>query len=98
MADEIQNGAEATSEQPAPQFAIQRVYTKDISFETPNSPGIFQKSLDIININPDAFVTTTGFHIGKHHQNYSILEGYNQEIEDKLLEKVNLKTNGYSLF
>ena len=23
------------------QFAIQRIYTKDISFETPNSPGIF---------------------------------------------------------
>jgi preprotein translocase subunit SecB len=43
MADEIQNGAEATTEQQAPQFAIQRVYTKDISFETPNSPAIFQK-------------------------------------------------------
>ncbi|MGB2741804.1 MAG: protein-export chaperone SecB [Cognaticolwellia sp.] len=43
MADENQNGAEATTEQQAPQFAIQRVYTKDISFETPNSPEIFQK-------------------------------------------------------
>ncbi len=30
-------------EQAAPQFNIQRVYTKDLSFETPNSPGIFQK-------------------------------------------------------
>lgn len=39
MADENQNPAE----QAAPQFAIQRVYTKDISFETPNSPAIFQK-------------------------------------------------------
>lgn len=26
-----------------PQFAIQRIYTKDISFETPASPAIFQK-------------------------------------------------------
>lgn len=44
MADEIQNGAEGTTEQAAaPQFAIQRVYTKDLSFETPNSPAIFQK-------------------------------------------------------
>jgi preprotein translocase subunit SecB len=25
------------------QFALQRVYTKDISFETPNSPAVFQK-------------------------------------------------------
>ena len=42
MADENQTGA-ATPEQPAMQFAIQRIYTKDISFETPNSPAIFQK-------------------------------------------------------
>lgn len=41
MSDEIQPGAEA--EQAAPQFSIQRVYTKDVSFETPNSPAIFQK-------------------------------------------------------
>jgi len=43
MSDEIQNGEQATTEQAAPQFAIQRVYTKDVSFETPNSPAIFQK-------------------------------------------------------
>jgi len=43
MAYENQHGAEATTEQQAPQFAIQRIYTKDISFETPNSPAIFQK-------------------------------------------------------
>ncbi|SEL80441.1 protein translocase subunit secB [Colwellia chukchiensis] len=43
MAEENQNSAAATDEQKAPQFAIQRVYTKDISFETPNSPAIFQK-------------------------------------------------------
>jgi preprotein translocase subunit SecB len=45
MADENQTNAEGATEQKqeAPQFAIQRVYTKDISFETPNSPAIFQK-------------------------------------------------------
>ena len=43
MADENQTPAEGSTEQAAPQFAIQRVYTKDISFETPNSPAIFQK-------------------------------------------------------
>lgn len=44
MADENQASAEGAAEQQAaPQFAIQRVYTKDISFETPNSPAIFQK-------------------------------------------------------
>ena len=33
----------ANNEQQAPQFNIQRVYTKDVSFETPNSPAVFQK-------------------------------------------------------
>jgi preprotein translocase subunit SecB len=32
-----------TPEQSAPQFALQRIYTKDISFETPNSPAIFSE-------------------------------------------------------
>lgn len=31
------------SEQNQPQFAIQRIYIKDLSFEGPNSPEIFQK-------------------------------------------------------
>lgn len=45
MADENPTNTEGATEQKqeAPQFAIQRVYTKDISFETPNSPAIFQK-------------------------------------------------------
>ncbi|WP_434953297.1 protein-export chaperone SecB [Shewanella sp. HL-SH4] len=38
MAEEIAN-----NEAIAPQFNIQRVYTKDLSFETPNSPAVFQK-------------------------------------------------------
>ncbi|MFT4994631.1 MAG: preprotein translocase subunit SecB [Paraglaciecola sp.] len=44
MADE--NQTNDTAAQPAaqgPQFSIQRIYTKDISFETPNSPTIFKK-------------------------------------------------------
>ena len=45
MADE--NQVNDTAAQPAtaqgPQFSIQRIYTKDISFETPNSPAMFQK-------------------------------------------------------
>jgi preprotein translocase subunit SecB len=41
MADEIQSGAEQAPA--APQFDVQRVYTKDLSFETPNSPAVFQQ-------------------------------------------------------
>ena len=42
MADENQSNEAAVAAQ-GPQIAIQRVYTKDVSFETPNSPAIFQK-------------------------------------------------------
>ncbi|MEN8177181.1 MAG: protein-export chaperone SecB [Pseudomonadota bacterium] len=34
---------EAKQEEHKREFALQRIYTKDISFETPNSPAIFQK-------------------------------------------------------
>jgi preprotein translocase subunit SecB len=39
MAEE--NGAAEQKAQP--QFAIQKIYTKDMSFETPNSPEIFRE-------------------------------------------------------
>lgn len=46
MADENQqpqqNGA-AQDEQQQPQFAIQRIFIKDVSFEAPNAPEIFRK-------------------------------------------------------
>ncbi|HCU64854.1 MAG TPA: protein-export chaperone SecB [Rheinheimera sp.] len=40
MADE-QNNVAADAQQA--QFAIQRIYVKDVSFEAPNSPAIFRK-------------------------------------------------------
>ncbi len=46
-----------------PQFAIQRIYTKDISFETPNSPAIFTEKWEP-QVNVD--LNTTGSHIGEN--------------------------------
>lgn len=44
MADENQtNEAAAQPAAQGPQFSIQRIFTKDISFETPNSPEVFKK-------------------------------------------------------
>ena len=42
MSDENQLEQNEAPQQAAPEFAIQRIYTKDVSFETPNSPAIFQ--------------------------------------------------------
>ncbi|MCW8879456.1 MAG: protein-export chaperone SecB [Kangiellaceae bacterium] len=43
MTDQVENNAEAAAAegQQAPQFAIQRIYVKDISFEAPNLPELF---------------------------------------------------------
>ena len=30
-------------EQPQQQFALQRIYTKDLSFESPGTPQVFRK-------------------------------------------------------
>ncbi|MBD3586804.1 protein-export chaperone SecB [Salinimonas sp. HHU 13199] len=44
MAEENQqNGASNGQQAQGPQFNIQRIYTKDISFESPNAPGVFTK-------------------------------------------------------
>ncbi len=40
---EKQSGAQQGAENQQGQFAIQKVYMKDISFETPNSPEIFRE-------------------------------------------------------
>lgn len=44
MADENQTNQEAGQQAAqGPQFAIQRIYTKDVSFEAPNAPDVFKK-------------------------------------------------------
>ncbi|MEM7149366.1 MAG: protein-export chaperone SecB [Pseudomonadota bacterium] len=43
MNEQNQNAAAAAEADAGAQFTIQRIYTKDVSFETPNSPAIFQK-------------------------------------------------------
>lgn len=43
MADEEAQAAGSAQEQPQQQFAMQRIYTKDVSFESPGTPGVFRK-------------------------------------------------------
>ncbi len=40
MADET---PQAGTNEEGPQFGLQRIYLKDVSFETPNTPGIFRE-------------------------------------------------------
>jgi preprotein translocase subunit SecB len=42
MTDQPNNGA-ISNEEEAPQFSLQRIYVRDLSFEAPKSPAIFRQ-------------------------------------------------------
>lgn len=62
------------------------------------SPGIINLMFDALEGFAHPFIYTLGMHLGAKPQNYLINEGYNQSVEDQLLESIDWKRNGYSLF
>ncbi len=54
-------GANAEAAQPAQQFQIQKIYIKDLSFESPNAPGMFT---DSFQPNVDFEMNTEGNSLG----------------------------------
>jgi hypothetical protein len=62
------------------------------------SPGVFQLTNAAFRLFPSAFVATVSFHLGPKQQNQSVLEGYNQQVEDELLRRAGWKENGYRLY
>ena len=62
------------------------------------SPGLCRHAIQASRLHPCVIVSTPGYHLGPELQNESIHSGYNQEIEDTLLEEINWKENGYRLF
>lgn len=45
MSDETTNGAVAPAEAAGPAFTVEKIYVKDVSFESPNSPMIFNENV-----------------------------------------------------
>ncbi|MFM7138594.1 MAG: glycosyltransferase family 2 protein, partial [Planctomycetota bacterium] len=62
------------------------------------SPGVVRGLLTGLRMFPDPVVATLAWHLGPKVQNESILEGYGQAAEDRLLETVDWRTDGYELF
>lgn len=63
------------------------------------SPGMLSSLWAATSPVPDStFAYSLALHLGPKRQNLSMMEGYNQEAEDKLLDSVPWQTNGYSLF
>jgi predicted O-linked N-acetylglucosamine transferase (SPINDLY family) len=62
------------------------------------SPGIFRLASTAFGDYPSPFIATVPFHLGPKVQNQSVLEGYNQQVEDALLQQSGWKENGYRLY
>lgn len=62
------------------------------------TPGIVGLTLAALRAFPDPVVATLAWHLGPKLQNESLLEGYCREVEDRLLDSVDWRRDGYELF
>ncbi len=62
------------------------------------SPRIIDGILKTAQLYKNYIIATHAFHLGVEVQNIAVLKGYNQAIEDELLQSVDWERNGYFLF
>lgn len=62
------------------------------------TPGIVRLAIDAFAAWGDPLVATLAWHLGPKIQNESMLEGYDQSVEDRLLGSVDWRRDGYELF
>jgi glycosyltransferase involved in cell wall biosynthesis len=62
------------------------------------TPGLISNAFKAFKIFETPFVCALAFHLGPKVQKFSMLDGYNQDQEDRLLETIDWRSNGYELF
>ena len=62
------------------------------------TPGVLAWAHEAFTLRPRSVVSVLGFHLGPEHQGKSSQKGYNQDVEDRLLERIKWPTDGYRLF
>ncbi|MEQ8841478.1 MAG: glycosyltransferase [Acidimicrobiales bacterium] len=62
------------------------------------SPGLVAGVADAISIGPHVVAATLAFHLGDEPQMTAAAKGYDQAVEDALLETVDWRRDGYELF
>ncbi|MFK8013275.1 MAG: sulfotransferase [Marinicellaceae bacterium] len=62
------------------------------------TPGMCRDVIKVNDIYNRVFISTLAFHLGPKVQMESVFEGYNQDVEDSLLENIDWMNNGYDLY
>ena len=62
------------------------------------SPGIIAKMLQAQHSSSSVYAMTLGMHIGPKPQHYAVIDGYCQSVEDKIIDGIEWKNDGYQLF
>lgn len=62
------------------------------------TPGVLSLSHSLMKAHENPVIATIGYHLGHKIQQENVLEGYNQEAEDALLESIGWPNNAYNLF
>jgi hypothetical protein len=62
------------------------------------SPGVLARTREALAIDERAIVASRGRYLGPLLQRHAMRRGYNQGVEDLLLESIDWKNNGYDLF
>lgn len=62
------------------------------------SPGLLSQALRAYGLFDDPFIATLGCHLGHKLQQQAAAEGYDQQVEDALLDSIAWPADGYRLF
>jgi hypothetical protein len=62
------------------------------------TPGVLAWAKQALRLRPRSLASVLGFHLGPAQQRFSSLQGYNQGIEDQLLDRISWPQDGYRLF
>ncbi len=62
------------------------------------SPGVLHLMRLAVRLHGSPIVATLAWHLGSKPQGRAIADGYNQQVEDALLETVDWRNDGYKLF
>jgi hypothetical protein len=62
------------------------------------SPGLLASAVTAQRLHKRPIISTLAFHLGPTVQSLSVHQGYNQAVEDRLLESVDWESDGYRLF